>query len=1077
MACARCGFQSDVDSRYCAKCGASMLGPATSQIEGERRYLTVMFCDLVGSTDLSERLDPEDFGEVVLAYQETGRELVEEHGGHVAHYAGDGLLSFFGYPVAHENDADRAVMAALTILAAMPGLNARARRIGDFTLQARVGIHAGPTVIGSMGSSNRSDISLFGLTANVAARLEGIAAPGSIVISDTAKRVLRGNYSFTELGTPDLKGVTQKLLVHQVHGIGADLPAPASGEPRSMVGRNAEREQVFAAATRAQTNGCEALLISGEPGVGKSTLVGALRDHLAATPHTWLELQCSELAQASPLGPVIAGVRDLLGFTDGDSSEEQLAKLTAGLDDQGAPTAAVLPYLAELLAIEQPDHSELEGVSGELRRVRTLDALVEWATAAATQAPLVIVTEDLHWADPSTIELLHRVRTRAASKPILLVGTSRQATAVPGLFDEGDHIRLARLSVAESRALAISLSAAYDVPDDTLLQLADRGDGVPLFIEELIRGAAAQASDSGAALTHMPDTLQSLLAARLDRLGESRAVAQAASVIGREFSLDLLAVVADMQPDALRGWLDVLVEEGIVSQHPAAGEPTYTFRHALIHDAAYASLLRRSRREMHGVIASVLPDLRPAIVRSAPELVAHHHEAAGAPLNAARWYADAGTRACERAAYLEGTSHYKAGIALLRKVDLTTEAEELLLSLLILCGNALMSTAGPSGEQTLPLWQEAIALAEELGNIDELTSALNGVATYRSDRGQLDLTIEVATKILEISRDSGSRVAAFRGHCSLSMANFYKGQAVLALTHAEQALAAERDGDYFTVTYGIGHDQGSLARSMLAWSQWWLGRPDAALATALEGKQRADRLPSSITQSMANHMVGFIHYERGDTDQALAIARANIASAEHLDFPFWLGTSLLVLGAQRACLGEEEGMQDLDRAFSLLLESGDRGGGGMAFALLAQAQRSLGQYEQAVGTAELGLALSQGSGQHFYDPELRRLLAISRFALEPEGVSDAIRGLTESLALARRMGASSFGLRAAIDLASLPGADGGRRAQVVGELEVALAQMGDGGSCAPQTRAHTLLGQLDPSRQLSASGSDERRTR
>jgi class 3 adenylate cyclase/tetratricopeptide (TPR) repeat protein len=1053
-----------------------LLGPATSQIEGERRYLTVMFCDLVGSTDLSERLDPEDFGEMVLAYQETGRQLVEDHGGQVAHYAGDGLLAFFGYPVAHEDDADRAVTAALAILTAMPDLTAHARRLGDVTLQARVGIHAGPIVIGAMGSSNRSDISLFGLTANVSARLQAFASPGAIVISDTAMRVLRGSYNFTELGTPDLKGVTQKLAAHQVHGIRIDRSASVSDTPRTMIGREAERHELIDSFATALELGTQSLLISGEPGVGKSTLVGSLRIHLEETPHVWLELQCSELAQASPLRPVIIGLRELLQITDGEPAQEQLAKLTVGLGQRGDAATAILPYLAELLAIERSGVPELEGLSGELRRARTLDALVEWAGVAASQSALVIVAEDLQWADPSTLELLHRLRGRGSDEPILVVGTSRVEAIAPGLFNEHDHVRLARLSIAESRSLATALSAKYEVPDDVLVQLADRGDGVPLFIEELIRDAAERASHHHEMLTQVPDTLQSLLASRLDRLGESRSVAQAASVIGREFPLDLLRVITDLSPDGLQRWLEVLVEAGIIARQAAAGEPTYVFRHALIHDAAYASLLRRTRREIHRVIASVLPDMRPTIVRTAPELVAHHHEAAGAALTAARWYADAGTRACERAAYVEGTSHYEAGIALLRKADLTTEAEELLLSLLIFCGNALMSTAGPGGEETLPMWEEAVALAQELGNLDELTSALNGVATYRSDRGQLDMTLEVATKILEISQQSGSRVAALRGHCSLSVANFYKGQVVLALTHAENALAAEREGDYFTVTYGIGHDQGSLARSMLAWSQWWLGRPDVALSTAQEGKRRADRLPSSITQAMANHMVAFIHYERGEANEAIAAARANIASAEQLNFQFWLGTSLLILGAQQACLGNEAGMDDLDRAFNLLLESGDRGGGGMAFALLAQAQLSLGRHEEALATAELGLTLSEASGQPFYDPELQRLAAMSRFALEPEAVDDANRALTASLTLARRMGAASFGLRAATDLAALPDSSGSRRARVIGELEVALAQMGDGETSSAQSLAHTLLNRLDPTRMLSASSTEKRRT-
>jgi tetratricopeptide (TPR) repeat protein len=380
-----------------------------------------------------------------------------------------------------------------------------------------------------------------------------------------------------------------------------------------------------------------------------------------------------------------------------------------------------------------------------------------------------------------------------------------------------------------------------------------------------------------------------------------------------------------------------------------------------------------------------------------------------------------------------------------------------------------MGTSGPGGDITLPLWEDAIVLAEELGNLDELTSALNGVATYRTDRGELDATIEIASKILAISKDSGSRVAALRGHLSLAMAYFYRGEGVRALSHCDDGLALERDGDYLTVTYGVGHDQGTMGRSILAWSLWWSGRPDAGLAVALEAQARADHLPSSLSQAMALHMVGFMHHARGEAEAAMAAARANIAATEELNFPFWLGTSLLVLGSQRALLGDEGGLVDLDRAFTLLLAEGGRGGGSMGFALMAMAQQALGLHDQAVGTAELGLAIAADNGQPFYDPELRRLAALSRYALDPDRLDDTVTELTDSLSMARRMGAASFALRTATDLATLPGSDGARRTRAIGELEVALAQMGDGADTMAQSAARARLAQLDPSHTMRSS--------
>jgi class 3 adenylate cyclase/tetratricopeptide (TPR) repeat protein len=1060
MTCAHCGFEVASESRFCANCGAMLTGTPSAQLEGERRYLTVMFCDLVGSTDLSGKLDPEDFGELVLAYQEMGRAAVVQHGGLVAHYAGDGLLSFFGYPVAHEDDSDRAVLAALTILGSMAELNARAQELGDVTLQARVGIHNGPTVIGAMGSADRPDISLFGMTPNVAARLEAFAIPGTVVISENVSRVLRGRFHLVELGTPELKGVSEPLAVSRVDGAVTAATSRSQGGADSVIGRARESQALAQAFERTVDQGQQTVLISGEPGVGKSTLVRTLGNQLEGAEVQWVQMQCSELASASPWRPVIVGLRSLLEISDYDSSDVQLEKLLGGIDALGSAASEHLPYLADLLGIDVSGSSALDGLSSELRRARTLDALIEWALALAARTPLVLVTEDLHWADPSTLDLLSRLVNRRSERPVLCLCTSR--LGVPEEWDEAEvtHIPLARLGKAQSRALAVSLSSKYKVPNDTLVRLADRGDGVPLFIEELIRSAAEAHAVSARPSAELPDTLQSVLAARLDRLGEARTTAQAASVIGREFPLELLTIVTQRDPEVLQGHLVRLVDAGIVSEHQGVDGLNYAFHHALIQDVAYETLLRRRRRELHALTARALADDFPAVADAAPELVAHHHQAAGVSLDAARWFGIAGRRSVERAALLEAIIHYETGISLLRESTRTTEADELLLSLLILCANAHMGTSGPGGAETLPLWEDAMELAERLGNHDELTSALNGAAVYRSDRGELDTTIELASRILEIGRATNSRVAALRGNLTLGMAYFFKGEGRQAMGHCELGLSLERKNDYFTITYGVGHDQGTMGRAMLSWSQWWLGLPDASLATANEGLDQALRLPSSLSQAMARHTVALAHHLRNESEEATATARANVTLTEELNLPFWLGLSLVVLGSQRARRGDEGGLDDLDRALAILLDIGNRAGGSMGMAVLADAQRSLGQPELAVSTAELGLAVSAESGQIFYDPELRRIAALAHYDADPERVNEVITELDQSLDEARRMGAASFALETAIDLARLRRHDVQQRQVAASDLGQAVAAMGDGRHTAAQITARGLLVEL-----------------
>ena len=1010
-----------------------------------------MFCDLVGSTALSEQLDPEDLGELVLGYQEMGREIVDRFGGSVAQFLGDGLLTYFGHPVAHEDDADRAVMAGLAILESMAPLRSHAVRLGATTLEARVGIHTGAVVVGAMGSTDRSDTSLFGSTTNIAARLEGFAPPGSAVVSETTVRVLRGRYSLTDCGTPELKGIDRPVRVWGV-ALLADSAAGrrTMGESPAPVGRASEIATMVAATDRCGEHGCQTVLITGEPGVGKSTLVGALFDSLADRPHRWLEFQCSELAAASPLLPVITGLRRLLELGDGDDRAAQRARLEVGLGALGAAAAGAYPFVADLLGLGSDDDRALQGLSPEVRRHRLLDALVEWALALALDVPLILVTEDLHWADPTTVELLRRITGRAATRAVACVCTSR--VELPDGWAPAEFTRLAvgRLGVEASHALAARLAKELSLPEAAVAELAARGDGVPLFIEELVREAA----DTGGAL---PDTLQSVLAARLDRLGGDRATAQAASVLGRDFPVGLLGAVLGVSEEKLLGSLVRLRDAGIVASGWSADGSRYVFRHALIQDAAYASMLRRRRRALHARVAEVLTEEYPLQADAAPELVGHHYREADRMLDAARCFALAGRRAVERAALQESITHYEAGIDLLRSLDEGGDRDELLLSLLILLANAMMGTSGPGGSDVIPIWEDAMTLAEEIGNLDELTSAMNGAAMYWSDRGDLTKTIELAQKILEIAQASGSRIASLRGHCTMGMAYLFQGDGTSSLTHSEMGVGFERDGDFFTITYGVGHDQGVFGRSMASWAQWWVGRPDASLATALEADRRAQRLPSSLSQALARHSVALARQLRRESALAIDAAMENVMLTEELGIPFWLATALMVLGGERARTGDPAGLEDLDRAFAVLVQIGNQGGSTMGLTVLAESQCTLGLIDEAVATADLGLVISQGIDQPFYDPELLRVKAMALRARGADGFAEADATLRDSLTMADAMGARSFSLRSAVDLVTLHAGDPTMAAETMTVLRTALQAMGDGATTVDQVTARSLL--------------------
>ncbi len=1022
---------------------------------GERRQLTVLFCDLVDSTALAEELDPEDFGELILGYQEMAREIVNRFGGVVAQFLGDGILAYFGSPVANEDDADRAVMTGLAILDHLVEYRQAARQLGADSLEARVGIHTGPVVVGSMGGPDRADISLFGSSTNIASRLEGFAAPRSVVASEMTVRLLRGRYSLANRGTPELKGIRRHFRVWQVLG------AIESVEPRhtlgkgAVVGRSTEIASLRHAVDLATSEGCQVVLVRGEPGVGKSTLLHSLFDALAERPHRWLEFQCSELASATPLEPVILGIRRLVGIHQTDSTQAQVAKLGTALQTLGAGSAEAMPFIADLLGVGADTHQVLEGLSPDVRRHRTLEALTEWAAALATESLLVLVTEDLHWADPTTVELLARLAERATRLPVALIVTSRKPLPTPWQPLTFTEIPVSRLSSTDSLQLVSHLAAGLDLPSQALGVLAERGGGIPLFLEELVRSVADGSDPSGA----LPETLQSVLLASLDSLGDAKFTAQAASVLGREFSVAVLAALLEVDQTELIDTLDRLTAAGILSTSLSTEGRRYSFRHALIQDAAHASVLRRTRRDLHGRASDVLTHQFPLVAEESPALLAHHCLAAGNVNDAARWYTAAGRLAVEKAALQEAVSHYESGIQILRDADVWPERDRLLLTLYILCNNAIMGTTGLGHVDFLKYSEAAMTLAEQMGDVDELTSAMNGVATYWFDQGRLDLTIEMADRILAIGEDSGSRVAALRGHCTLGVGYLLRGETDRSLHHLTTGIALEEEGDFFTITYGVGHDEGVLARCMASWAQWWLGRPDASLTAATDADQRAQALPSSMTQAMARYALALSHFLRGEAEQACAVAGENVVFCEELGVPFWLSLSLLVLGTQRALLGNQAGLLDLDRAFGVLIEIGNQSASPVGLAMLAEAQRTLGFPDRALLTADAGLAAAEDAGQAFYEPELIRVKAMATAAVgDPE---HAVSLLRRSITSAKVSGAASFQLLSATDFARLVGQDDELQAEVRGHLGEALGAMGDGSDTAPQVAARRLLAPPD----------------
>ena len=648
--------------------------------EAERRHLTVMFCDLVDSTRLSRQLDPEDYRAVVRAYQEAAAAVIQRFDGYMAQYLGDGLLVYFGYPHAHEDEAQRAVQASLELVETMAPLNTRLEPQYGVRVAVRIGLHTGLVVIGEMGGGNRQEQLAMGDTPNIAARLQGLAAPNTVVLSAVTARLVHEAFVLEERGLHHFKGVAEPMAVYCVLGqqeSPGDEEEAGPGRVPFLVGRDEEVGLLLRRWEQGKEGLGQVVLLSGEAGIGKSALVQTLREHVGHEGYSRLTFRCSPYHTNSALYPVIAHFQRLLHWERDEAPEARFAKLERLLDASRQPLAEVVPLLAALLAVPLPEGSYATlTLTPQQQRQQTLDALVAWLLAEAERQPVLAVYEDLHWADPSTLEMLGALLEQAPTVPMLTVLTFRPVFVPP--WPSRSHltpITLNRLERPQVEALITHLAGGKALPAEVVAHIVAKTDGVPLFVEELtkmlLESDLLQEDTQRYVLTGplsavtIPATLQDSLMARLDRLGTARDVAQLGAVVGREFAYDVLQALAPLDDATLQAHLAQLVEAELLYQRGRPPHARYIFKHALIQEAAYASLLKSTRQQVHQQIAQVFETQFPALVETQPELVAQHYTVAGCTEQAVAYWQRAGQQANERSAHVEAVSHLTTGIELL----------------------------------------------------------------------------------------------------------------------------------------------------------------------------------------------------------------------------------------------------------------------------------------------------------------------------------------------------------------------------------------------------------------------------
>ncbi len=1071
VTCPSCGVESVVGKRFCADCGSALpaaspesLPPPRSSVEpgageAERRQVTVMFCDVVDSTALSERLDPEELRDVVRAYQGVAAAEIEARGGHVAQYLGDGVLAYFGYPVAHEADAHRAVQAALAIVSGVESLSRRLETERRSPIAVRIGLHTGLVVIGEMGGGERHEWLAIGDTPNIAARLQGLAAPGHVVMSEPTFRLIEGLFDVEPQGEHRLKGVSTSMAVYTVVGESGvrsrfDLPEPPGMS--ALVGREPELAIIRDGWRQVEAGGGRTIVIVAEPGIGKSRLLHAAKEDLAGTPHAVLACRCSPEAQNTELYAIVDLLTRIFRFEKHVTPAERWERIDTVLARYRSLPPNAVALFASILSVPQPPGTApLDGTPSQVRRL-VFEALVAWLTEEAGDRPQLLVVEDLHWADPTTIELLGLIAQRIGAARIMCLFTTRPEFTPPwGPVPGMSRIDLTHLSKSDSEALAVAVAGGTVTPPEALRELVAKTDGIPLFIEELTRSfvetvrlraeRADGEPDGRDPEIAIPSSLQSSLMARLDRLGRAKEVAQTAAVLGRDVPLDLLEAIVSLDHDDLMRQLAVLEEAQILYRHQTAAGPTYTFRHALIREIAYDSLLRSARQRQHLSAVLTLEERFPKIVETQPELLARHNRLAGQFEAAARYFQRAGARALSASALVEAIAHFTAGIEMLREAR--AEGTPLELSLQLGLGGALLSSEGYVRPEVERSFKRAYELGSQSGNRPALFPAVYGLWLYDFVGGRLDRALESTRRLLAIATDVSNPSLHVEGTLANAMTLLITGDVVSARPLFEAGLAA------YDPTVGRSMSRGGKADanfgSVFGADLWLLGLPELAAEVASRALQLADAYDHAYTLGVVLVWNGIYSQLRGDDQAARHAGLRGFAVCQANDMVFWTKAARLVVAA-----ADEPAVRvdSVPSALEAYRAAGAHVTESHFLLRLVAAHRDLGRDDDALRVVDETLTAIETTGERWLEPDALRVKGEILLAGDPV---EGERYLREAVALARQQGSQTLRLRAAISLArSLQ--DSERVSEGGDELGLALAAFAED-STSPDMREGRML--------------------
>lgn len=1014
VTCVACGFDNPPNFKFCGACGSSLAqqpvptapapaakpanvtsasavstpvsssavitaDPRHDRSDGERRQLTLLFCDLVESTALAERLDAEVYRDLVVSYQRACAEVISGFDGHIAQYLGDGLLVYFGYPYAHEDDARRAALAALGMLEAVRTLplDARVRSIIP-ALAVRVGIHTGSVIAGDVGAGSTRERLALGSAPNIAARLQSISEPNGVLISGDTERLLKGWFDVESLGMHELRGVSKPVAVFRVvreARRNGRFEFDDAKRLSALVGRDEELALLMRRLQMSREGNGSIVLLSGEAGVGKSRLVQAARVRAVEEGFMCVVGRSASVHQNSALLPVADLLEGLIGFDPEEGAEQRLAHIESFVHELGLPGDDSVQLLASLLSTPLTGLYTPLSIGPQLQRARTSALLVQVLARSAERCPLVLVVEDLHWADPSTLEFLTMFVDQPPLPGLLAIFTVRRDFDIP--WSSRSHVTqltLSRLSDNDVRTMIAHMSGATALPAAIVAQVVQKTDGIPVFVEELTRMMLELGLVEGGnsvnpmALVHLidvPETLQDSLLARLDRLGDAKDIAQIGAVLGRTFAHELLVAVAGYDEQSLQQHLARLVDAELLYQRGVAPSATYTFKHALIQEAAYSLLLRSNRRILHERVANALSAQFSSIVAAQPELLAHHLTEAGRTREAAEAWTNAGLFALGRSALAEAMSQLRRALELIATLPESSERDSMELKTLTTLGTIYASTRGYAAPETVEAYARCNALCEKLGEAKELFWVIAGLWVSAYVSGELRKALSLAQRLDRIA-ENGEIEMRMEAQYMLGATYRFMGELSLARTHLSNVHTLDYAGRVVHTRIYTALDSVVTSASIAAECFWLLDDPDGSDKMQRFAERESARLEHPLSMAITETSGAWLGVANGDRAEVAVRAKRTLDLSEQHGL-FMAGYAAIYLG------WVANNPAQISSVLQMVLMGGARLGVPHYYSLLAEAQWNVGDHDAALAALDAGEAMMDATSERYWDSAMMRL--------------------------------------------------------------------------------------------------------